>query len=187
MDIINFVEYNPISFKYCRNVQWAEIWWFYIWWELCNWLDEIIAAMTCQPLVKPANGTINPISCTNGGAFPHQRCYFSCDPGFRVLGNPVRSCAPSLRWSPSRPPPVCNKGNIILLIYLINFIYSWCYSLDRNTIIMMWSTSNRIVKLYLIPFCWSCWYLMNWLKLMFSKLLYKHLLVDLCTGNSVPS
>ena len=67
-------------------------------------------ALTCPPLTKPANGSVSPASCAKGDAAPHQHCYFTCDPGFRVTGNPIRSCLPSLKWNPARPPPTCEKG-----------------------------------------------------------------------------
>ncbi len=31
-----------------------------------------------------------------------------------MTGNPVRSCLPSLKWNPLRPPPICEKGIIPL-------------------------------------------------------------------------
>lgn len=69
-------------------------------------------ALTCPPLTKPANGSVSPASCATGDAAPHQHCYFTCNPGFRVTGNPVRTCLPSLKWNPLRPPPTCEKGKI---------------------------------------------------------------------------
>lgn len=54
---------------------------------------------------------MSPLSCSTGDAAPNQHCYFTCEPGFRVTGNPVRTCLPSLKWNPLRPPPSCEKGN----------------------------------------------------------------------------
>ena len=76
-------------------------------------------ALTCPPLIKPANGSVSPLSCATGDAAPNQRCYFTCDPGFRVTGNPVRACLPSLKWNPLRPPPACEKGNNSFLSFLL--------------------------------------------------------------------
>ena len=75
-------------------------------------------ALTCPPLIKPANGSVSPLSCATGDAAPNQRCYFTCDPGFRVTGNPVRACLPSLKWNPLRPPPACEKGNNSFLFFI---------------------------------------------------------------------
>ena len=72
----------------------------------------IPSALTCPPLTKPANGSVSPAVCLTGDAGPNQHCYFSCDHGFRVTGNPVRSCLPSLKWNPARPPPTCEKGTV---------------------------------------------------------------------------
>ncbi|KAI9557484.1 hypothetical protein GHT06_017312 [Daphnia sinensis] len=68
-------------------------------------------ALTCPPLTKPANGSVSPLSCATGDAAPNQLCYFTCETGFRVTGNPVRTCLPSLKWNPLRPPPVCEKAS----------------------------------------------------------------------------
>lgn len=53
---------------------------------------------------------MSPSLCLTGDAGPNQHCYFSCDPGFRVTGNPVRSCLPTLKWNPARAPPTCEQG-----------------------------------------------------------------------------
>ena len=66
--------------------------------------------LNCPPLAPPANGSVSPASCGTGEAAPNQHCYFTCNPGFRVSGNPVRVCLPSLKWNPQRPPPSCEKG-----------------------------------------------------------------------------
>lgn len=73
--------------------------------------NAIRKALTCPPLTKPANGSVSPLSCATGDAAPNQLCYFTCETGFRVTGNPVRTCLPSLKWNPLRPPPACEKGN----------------------------------------------------------------------------
>jgi len=79
---------------------------------ICFTYLYLLSALTCPPLTKPANGSVSPAVCLTGDAGPNQHCYFSCDHGFRVTGNPVRSCLPSLKWNPARAPPTCEKGTV---------------------------------------------------------------------------
>ena len=57
------------------------------------------------------HGKVSPSRCTKGTSTVGQRCYLSCSPGYRIVGNPVKTCQKDGSWIPEYPSPFCEKGN----------------------------------------------------------------------------
>lgn len=67
-------------------------------------------AVKCSVLAEVDHGRVSPKRCVRRTSGVGQHCYLSCLPGYRVVGNPVRTCQPRGSWSPEAPSPYCEKG-----------------------------------------------------------------------------
>lgn len=65
-----------------------------------------VAVVDCGPLDAPSNGRIDITSTTF-----QSMAFYSCDPGFNLVGESKRTCLASGNWSSS--PPVCNGKSIV--------------------------------------------------------------------------
>ncbi|KAK8739357.1 hypothetical protein OTU49_003594 [Cherax quadricarinatus] len=69
-------------------------------------------AVKCSMLAEVEHGRVSPKRCIRRTSVVGQHCYLSCSSGFRVVGNPVRTCQPSGTWSPESPSPYCEKDTL---------------------------------------------------------------------------
>nr|XP_020654229.1 P-selectin-like isoform X1 [Pogona vitticeps] len=68
-------------------------------------LEPTCQVRECQRIESPARGTINCINPIGDFAY-NSTCYFSCEPGFELLGSKTLSCNASGQWTSSTP--VCH-------------------------------------------------------------------------------
>jgi len=69
-----------------------------------------VAVVDCGPLDAPSNGRIDITSTTF-----QSMAFYSCDPGFNLVGESKRTCLASGNWSSS--PPVCNGKSIVTCVH----------------------------------------------------------------------
>ncbi|KAK4321167.1 hypothetical protein Pmani_008010 [Petrolisthes manimaculis] len=69
-------------------------------------------ALKCSVLTDVEHGRVSPGRCVTRASSPGHHCYLSCSPGYRVVGNPVRTCRPDGHWSPDAPSPYCEKDTM---------------------------------------------------------------------------
>ncbi|XP_066283043.1 clotting factor C-like [Branchiostoma lanceolatum] len=60
--------------------------------------------LMCPPLDAPSNGQISSPDATGGNVL-----YFTCDPGYTLLGSSSATCESSGTWSNTRP--ICQRGS----------------------------------------------------------------------------
>ena len=65
--------------------------------------------ITCVPLVNgPDNGEINCSLGGDGQPNPGDTCSYTCDAGYLIDGDEVRTCQNDATWSGSEP--ICKQG-----------------------------------------------------------------------------
>ncbi|KAG0710000.1 Sushi, von Willebrand factor type A, EGF and pentraxin domain-containing protein 1 [Chionoecetes opilio] len=69
-------------------------------------------ARKCSVLAEVDHGRVLPKRCTGRTTGVGQHCYLTCSPGYRVVGNPVRTCQTSGLWSPEASSPYCEKDSL---------------------------------------------------------------------------
>ncbi|XP_068220454.1 LOW QUALITY PROTEIN: uncharacterized protein [Palaemon carinicauda] len=69
-------------------------------------------AVKCSVLAEVNRGRVSPSRCVRRTSNVGQHCYLSCSPGYRVVGNPVRTCRSTGSWSPEAPSPYCEKDTL---------------------------------------------------------------------------
>ena len=59
----------------------------------------ILTVVDCGNLTNPANGSVNHIAGTTNG----QTAIYSCNTGYNLVGNSIRTCQAIGNWSGSAP------------------------------------------------------------------------------------
>jgi hypothetical protein len=76
----------------------------------------IFSALHCSKLPVPKHGRVWPPNCSKGKTFVNSKCYFSCDIGFYLIGDPIWTCQASLEWKSNgkRKKNRCKRQGIVL-------------------------------------------------------------------------
>ena len=65
-----------------------------------------LPGVSCPALVAPANGNLNPSSCTTSGNVFEGKCHYSCQSGYQISGVQVKNCLNTGQWD-SQEEPTC--------------------------------------------------------------------------------
>ena len=64
--------------------------------------------VTCSSLTDPTNGMISCLLGGDGVPNPGDTCTFTCDSGYELMGNVMRTCGNDGSWSGS--DAICSRG-----------------------------------------------------------------------------
>ncbi|KFM67760.1 Sushi, von Willebrand factor type A, EGF and pentraxin domain-containing protein 1, partial [Stegodyphus mimosarum] len=65
----------------------------------------------CPALEAPEHGEVRPPACTLGNVSVKKKCYFTCQPGYKLQGPPVMLCKNNRSWNKPEPP-VCRSVSV---------------------------------------------------------------------------
>ncbi|CAM1319732.1 Uncharacterised protein g7299 [Pycnogonum litorale] len=60
--------------------------------------------LKCPKLSKPKHGNVSPPSCHEGDTYVIQKCYYTCDSGYVLIGRPDKQCRRTQLWKPEGSP-----------------------------------------------------------------------------------
>ena len=81
-------------------------------------IEITIADLTCPTPVSVPNAAIN---CTNQGMVEGTVCHYTCNKGFKLVGDEETSCS-NRKWDP--PPPTCQGWHNVKIFILSSIAYS---------------------------------------------------------------
>ena len=76
----------------------------------------------CEPLTDPTNGNINCELGDNGVPTDGDTCSYTCNDGYELTGNEMRTCQSNGSWSGNHD--VCSRGVLYVIIKLCMSISS---------------------------------------------------------------
>lgn len=78
-----------------------------------EWIGQLPSceSLFCPAIEKPEYGNINPPSCLNGSSVVFQKCFFTCDTGYKLIGHAFMRCDRNLEWKP-KVFPKCVKNEL---------------------------------------------------------------------------
>ena len=77
----------------------------------------LISTVTCQPISSPGNGVS---TCSTGASSIGDNCVVTCNDGYGVQGDGVRTCQNNGTWSGTEA--VCTQGQFTVSRILVSIL-----------------------------------------------------------------
>ena len=108
-----------------------------------------LPGVSCPALVAPANGNLNPSSCTTSGNVFEGKCHYSCQSGYQISGVQVKNCLNTGQWDSQEEPTCQIRKPAITNVSLVGLKWShgnWEIFLHLENIIWVTETGNHKQK-----------------------------------------
>ena len=128
--------------------------------EVIIWI-HIYTTAPCSQLSDPANGTVRWTGLTNGSL-----AVYSCDKGYQLSGDRIRTCMSNGMWSGQEPTCIRKKNTFVMFTQLYRYFRYFRYLLHEYAHVTlshmfifshMWPCLWKWRNMYCTKYLWVSW------------------------------